>query len=62
MNRFKRELRKNGIKLENDFEYLPCNGIETIIADAEKAMLSIYHVSAGWVRIRYNRAMKPENA
>lgn len=60
MNRFKKEIRKHGAKLENDYEYLPCDGIETVVANAENATLSIYHVSAGWTRIRYNRDMTEE--
>ena len=45
---------------KNDYEYLPCDGIETVVANAENATLSIYHVSAGWTRIRYNRDMTEE--
>ena len=58
MNRFKKELRARGYKLENDYECLPCDGIETVVANAEAATLSIYHVSAGWLRVGFNRAMK----
>lgn len=56
MNRVKKELRKAGAKLECDYEYLPFNGIETVVVNSEKAEYSIYHVSAGWttVRLRYD--------
>ena len=62
MNRFKKEIMKRGAKLESDYEYLPCNGIETVVANAEKATLSTYHVSAGWMTIRYGRDMSEEMA
>lgn len=60
MNRFKREIRKRGEKLENDYEYLPYDGIETVKVDAEKATISYYHVSAGWEKIQYYRDMSAE--
>lgn len=58
MNRFKREVRKHGWKLENDYEYLPFDGIETVVADASTATVSVYHVSAGWMKVSFDRGMK----
>ena len=58
MNRFKRELRARGYKLEQDYECLPADGVETVVANAETAMLSIYHVSVGWLRVGFDRAMQ----
>lgn len=49
MNRLKRELRKSGMRLENDYEYLPYNGIETVVVDSENAICREYHVSYGWI-------------
>ncbi|MBR6358033.1 MAG: hypothetical protein IKS11_00135 [Lachnospiraceae bacterium] len=60
MNRFKKEVRRRGIKLECDYEFLPYNEIETVVADAEKATVSTYHVSAGWDKIVFNRQMAME--
>lgn len=58
MNRFKKEIRRHGWKLESDFEYLPYDGVETVVADAETATISTYHVSAGWCRVSFNRGME----
>lgn len=58
MNRFKKELRKHGVKLECDFDYLPCDGIETVVVDAEKATVSLYHNCVGWCVTKFDRAMQ----
>lgn len=59
MNRFKKELRKRGYKLEQDFECLPTpGGIEAVTVDAERATWAIYHVSAGWASVEFNRAFE----
>ena len=55
MTRVKEEFRKRGMKLEQDYEYLPYNGIEEIQVDPEKAVLRIYHVSAGWTCCQMQR-------
>lgn len=55
MTRVKEEFRKRGIELENDYEFLPCNGVETVQVDVEKAVVSIYHVSAGWTHLEMRR-------
>lgn len=55
MNRLKKEMRKRGLKLENDYEYLPYNGIETVEVDSENAVWKQYHVSAGWVKVYFLR-------
>lgn len=61
MNRFKRELRKHGVKLECDYQFLPYNGIETVVVDSERAIISTCHVSAGWWKIKVNRDFTIEN-
>ena len=52
MNRVKKELRKRGIKLECDYEYLPCDlgklgggalFIEAVRVDSEKAIVTEYY-------------------
>ena len=48
MNRFKREIRRKGIRLECDYEYLPYNSIETVVVNAEDATIRTYHNCAGW--------------
>lgn len=49
MNRLKKEIRRKGIKLESDYPFMPFNGLETVIVNSEKATISEYHVSAGWM-------------
>lgn len=61
MNRFKKELRKRGVKLECDYPCLPFNGIETVVVDSANATVSTYHLSAGWGRVRFTRAFAKEN-
>ncbi len=59
MNRFKKEVRRRGVRLECDYEMLPsAEGIETVAVSSEKALVSVYHVSAGWTHIRFDRSMK----
>lgn len=50
MTRYKQELRKHGFRLENDFEYLPFEGIETVKANilTEGIIYSTYHICGGW--------------
>ena len=60
MNRFKKELRKHGVKLECDYECLPYNGIETVVVDSANATVSTYHLSAGWCKVCFNRAFSEE--
>lgn len=43
MTRFKKELRKLGLKLECDYEYLPCNGLECVVIDQERAEVRRYY-------------------
>lgn len=59
MNRFKKELRKRGYKLEQDFECLPSpEGIECVKVDAECVKWSIYHISAGWAWVTFDRSFE----
>lgn len=61
MNRFKKELRKNGVRLENDFPWLPyTNGVDTLIGitvDSENCMVTKHYSTISYT-IYYNRQMK----
>ena len=57
MNRLKKEIRKKGVMLECDYPYLPFNGIEAVKVDSEQVALSIYHVSLGWTRCKFDRSL-----
>lgn len=61
MNRFKKELRKHGVKLECDYPFFPYNGIESVVVDSEHAIVSTYHLSAGWGKVKVNRDFTIEN-
>ena len=54
MTRYKEYIRSKGIKLEEDFEYLPFNGVEAveprIDEESSRIVVSVYHVSLGWSR------------
>ena len=55
MNRLKKEIRRKGVKLEQDYPFLPFNGVEAVKVDAEAATVSVYHVSTGWMINRVGR-------
>lgn len=61
MNRFKKELKKRGVKLENDYPYMPFDfgntALEAVIVDAEKCTLSQLTSSMN-VIYYYGRDMK----
>jgi len=57
MNRFKRELRKRGVKLECVYPFIPYNGLEAVVVHSDTATVSEYHDCAGWVRTVFNRDM-----
>ena len=59
MNRFKKELRKKGIKMENDYNYLPCEYgnnlvLEGISVSADYAKF-ILHFTCGSVWYKMDR-------
>lgn len=57
MNRFKKELRARGYMLENDYEYLPCNNIESVIVDSEQASMTIVYNVIDPVTVKFDRQM-----
>ena len=59
MNRFKKELRKKGVKLESDYLYLPCPYGESLILEgisvsSEQAKF-IKHFTCGSVLYKMDR-------
>ena len=45
MNRVKKELRRHGIKLENDYPGLPWDGIQAVIVQSDLARVKVVHTS-----------------
>lgn len=58
MNRFKKEIRKRGVKLECDYPMIPFNGLEAVIVHADEACVSEYHDCAGWCKTYFARDMQ----
>lgn len=50
MTRIKKEFQKKGFMLENDFEYLPMDGIQGVGINCEECVYSVYHIS---ITIKY---------
>lgn len=63
MNRFKKEIRKRGYEIENDFPYMPyqvgLHIIEAIKVNAEKACVTVYTTSISYT-ISFKRNLKAE--
>lgn len=57
MNRFTKEVRKRGFKIETDYEYLPSGNVEITWVNAEKAECYVYHFGLGVITYKYNRDM-----
>ena len=61
MNRFKKEVRKQGFKLENDYPWLPYDEgsmtVDSVVADAENCTLTIYYTSLKMV-IGFDKCMQ----
>lgn len=65
MNRFKKELRKNGVMLECDYPWLPyehrgCPALEGVHVDSEKCTVTRYFVSITLIDY-YNRQMERDH-
>ena len=43
MNRIKKEMMKRGIKLEHQYECMPCDGIQAVTVDSERATVTVAH-------------------
>jgi hypothetical protein len=50
MTRFKKELRRLGVKLESDYPWLPFEGIQAVTVVQEYAQVGIHHtgISTIW--------------
>lgn len=62
MNRFKKELRKNGVMLESDYPCMPyeekgCPALEGVVVDSEKCTVTTYFVTIALID-HYDRQMK----
>lgn len=60
MNRFKKEVRKKGVKLENDYIFMPINVgnnlvLESVIIETEKAKVSLCY-TCGVIEYKMDRS------
>lgn len=55
MTRFKEWVRTQGVRLEQDYEYLPYNGIDCVVVVADRAQVSTFHYGAGWMHWIFGR-------
>lgn len=60
MNRFKKEIRKIGYKLENEYPFMPYQSnmptIDSVSVDSENSIININFVT-GTVSIKFDRAL-----
>lgn len=62
MTRFKKELIKRNVMLEETLPYLPYGHIEAIVVHADTLIVSRYDNRIGWYYEEYNRKMEIEYA
>lgn len=60
MTRFKRELIKRNVMLEETLPYLPYGHVEAIVVHSDTCIVSIYDNRIGWYFNEYNRNMEVE--
>lgn len=59
MNRFKKELRKRGIRLACDYKSFPAeNGIAGVIVKTDMLQVRIFHMLTGWHYYDFDTKMK----
>ena len=58
MTRFKKELLKRGVELEETLPYMPFGNIEAIVVHSDTCIVSRYDNRIGWYYIQYGRDMK----
>ena len=58
MTRFKKELLKLGVQLEENLPYLPFGNIEAIVVHSDTCIVSTYDNRIGWYFEEYARDMK----
>lgn len=56
MTRFKCELRAHGWPVEEDYEYLPYNGLEAVVVDAERASVKYCYNMTDDCLIRFDHS------
>lgn len=66
MNRFKKELRKRGFKLENDYDYLPYEVeyymvLDSVVVDTEHCTFT-EHYNSITIQLTFDRAMNAHDA
>jgi hypothetical protein len=57
MTRFKKELVKRNVMLEETLPYLPYGNVEAIVVHSDTCTVSIYDNRIGWYFHEYNRNM-----
>lgn len=62
MTRFKKELIKRNVMLEETLPYLPYGHVEAIVVHADTLIVSRYDNRIGWYYEEYNRQMVVEYA
>lgn len=55
MNRFKKWLRSQGVKLECDYGYMPCGELDGVWVNTDKLQVVRYYYTVGTVITQYNR-------
>lgn len=58
MTRFKKELIKAGVQLEETLPHMPYGNIEAIVVHADTCIVSSYDNRIGWCYEHYNRQLK----
>lgn len=58
MTRFKKELIKAGVQLEETLPYMPYEHKETIVVHADTCIVSTYDNRIGWYWEHYDRNLK----
>lgn len=62
MTRFKKELIKRNVMIEETLLYLPYGHIEAIVVHSDTLIVSRYDNRIGWYWEQYNRNMEVESA
>lgn len=60
MTRFKKELIKRNVMLEETLPYLPYGNTEAIVVHSDTCVVSTYDNRVGWYFNEYNRNMEVE--
>lgn len=55
MTRFKTWVRTRGVRLEQDYDGLPCDGVDCVVVVDDRAQVSAYHYGMGWMHWIFGR-------